>query len=198
MERRRPFEAVRPVTDLAGAIAQPSTTHRGASNARALRPAPDSRGAASSARAEPGSEDGTHPQGSRGRRSAAPDDWGCWLSRCQPIRDPRNRERHVEGLTLAQPIRSSKRLAQLPRTLSGRGMAVPTLLSIRLASGVRSTPLGGFRRPRGVLRHSPRPSRREMRTVARSVVPTPGVHSIWQPVPERVHPASSESTQRPV
>jgi hypothetical protein len=70
-----------------------------------------------------------------------------------------SRERRIQQVTLAQPISSSKRLAQLPRTLGGRGRAVT-------CSSIFGWPQESGRHPRGLpktagcLRHSPRPSRR--------------------------------------
>jgi hypothetical protein len=54
---------------------------------------------------------GTDDLGPGGRRLVAPDDGGCTLSRCQSVHDHRNRERHVERLTLAQPISGSSPLS---------------------------------------------------------------------------------------
>jgi hypothetical protein len=63
--------------------------------------------------------------------------------------EPWRRRWRLEGLSLAQPIRSSKLLSQRPWTLGGRGMGVPMHLNIRLAASSheeRSTHLAGCNR----------------------------------------------------
>lgn len=100
-----------------------------------------------------------------------------------------NRERRVERLTLAQPIRASE--ASLPAlvdagwTRFGSPHAPQYSVGPR---GVRSTPSGASE-DRGVSQtFTTTITAGETRTVARSVVPTPRVDSIWQPLP-RAHSA---------
>jgi hypothetical protein len=105
----------------------------------------------------------------------------------------------IEQITLAQPISGSNLLSQhfRERLVDAVWASRCTSLNIRLARGVRSTPSGASE-ARGVSQtFTTTVTAGETRTVARSVVPTPRVHSICSLPPSASRRSPCWPTRRP-